>query len=78
MPRKRKYRIRGGNQSQKIATATQNLLLLNEFAKPKMPLRRLENSIPGNVGYGRKHRKMRGGAMYAIVDKYGTLIPGNY
>lgn len=71
MPRKRKCRIRGGNQSQKIATATRNLLLLNEFAKPKMPLRRLD-------GYGRKHRKMRGGAMYAVVDKYGTLIPGNY
>ena len=73
MPRKRKYRIRGGNQAQKIATATRNLLLINEFAKPKMPLRRLEN-----VGYGRKHRKMRGGAMYAVVDKYGTLIPANY
>ncbi len=63
MPRKRKCRIRGGNQSQKIATATRNLILLNELAKPKMPYR--------NVGYGRKHREMRGGAKYALVDKYG-------
>lgn len=73
MPRKRKHRMRGGNQLQNIETANRNLRFINYVQMPK-PASQINNNIqPRNYyGYG---KRWRGGAKYALIDKYGTLIP---
>lgn len=66
--------MKGRGELESIATANQNLKLIDQLLKPKPPLQN-----PGNIvqmpitkqGFGRKKR-MRGGAAY--FDKYGSPI----
>ena len=67
--------MKGRGELQSIATANKNLELIDQLLKPKPPLQPLGQIIQIPItkqGFGKKRRRIRGGAAY--VDKYGSFV----
>lgn len=70
----RRRRQRGGNDIQKIATATRNINLIVKMQKANPPLQPVGQIVQVPIvkqGFG---RRMRGGCSRCLVDKYGTYM----
>lgn len=59
-------RVRGALKRSQIISKTARKLGANRIA-----------DYASQYGYGKRKKHMRGGARYALIDKYGAFIPAN-